>query len=426
MTYRQATTTKTRFLIPILRLYLLLAVTLLGITACGGSDDSPDPVPNAQRGDLVSVTSEATANKAEIDLIIEALRLTGANISTPQGTYGVALSSIVYKTITPDGRLINASGMVAYPLKFNNSPSPVLSFQHATIFLDEDAPTRSDNMADILKAIAGSGYIIIMADYIGYGSSVNEVHTYVHAQGLAAATIDMIRASRSLLARDNIATNGQLFLTGYSEGGYATLATQKEMEQNLSSEFTITASMAGAGPYDMSSSAQYMVGQMTNNSPQYLGFVFKSYDHWFGWNRINDIYQSPYDSVIANYFDGTNSGSAIAGMLTETTADLFQATFRSAFLGAGETGLKADIAQNDIYDWQSNVPTRLFHGVDDDIVPYANATAAETAMSAAGSSDVALIDCSTPSILIPADHTNCVPDYLNEVTAWFAGIANDL
>ena len=75
----------------------------------------------------------------------------------------------------------------------------------------------------------------------------------MHAATLASATVNMNRAARKFLADPGISrtTNGQFFLTGYSEGGYATLATQRLMQQSLPAEFPVTASEPGAGPYDM-------------------------------------------------------------------------------------------------------------------------------------------------------------------------------
>ncbi len=85
--------------------------------------------------------------------------------------------------------------------------------------------------------LASIGYIAVLPDYIGYGDSTNELHPYVHAATLASATVDMNRAARKFLAGINRSTNGQFFLTGYSEGGYATLATQRLMQQSLATEF---------------------------------------------------------------------------------------------------------------------------------------------------------------------------------------------
>lgn len=343
--------------------------------------------------------------------------------SVPGGQYPVSSRKLIYKTVTPDGRLINASGMLAYPVKPAGASSPLLSFQHATIFKDEDAPSSNPSTNQALLALAATGYIAVMVDYIGYAESGNEeVHTFVLAEALAAAVIDMLRAARHFLAANNIATNGQLFLTGYSEGGYATLAAQREMEQNLASEFSITASMPAAGPYDMTATIQGMVGQSTNANPELLGFVFKAYDYWYRLNRLDSVFQAPYASVIASYYDGTHSSSDTRNALTTSMADLFTPEFRSNFLGSGETTLKAYLRVNDIYNWAPRTPTRFFHGQEDTVVPYTNATTAVASMTAAGATNVGLVDC----IAIPRGHEQCVPSYLIEVSDWFGSLANDL
>lgn len=381
---------------------LFLLTTLVG---CGsGSGGNPPSTSSGQRGDLVSATEISTV---------------------PGGRYTVSLRKIVYKTVTPDGRVINASGLLAYPLKPAGASSPTLSFQHATVFKDEDAPSNNPGTYQALLALAATGYITAMPDYIGYAESGNEeVHTFVIAEGLSAAVIDMLRASRKFLATNNIATNGQLFMTGYSEGGYATLAAQKEIEEdpNLTREFPITASMPAAGPYDISATIRYMVNQPTNDNPELLGFVFKAYDYWYRLNRLDSIFQAPYANVIATYYDGTRSAGEVKSALTTNMANLFTTNFRSEFLGSGETTFKAYLRLNDIYNWAPRTPTRFFHGQEDTIVPYTNATTAVATMTAAGATDVSLVDC----VAVPRGHEECVPSYLIEVTDYFGSLATNL
>lgn len=400
---------------------------LLLIPGCGSSEAPPVPVNSPQRGDLVSITSSTFVGVTDVSAYILLLILSGVDTSDLSGiTYGVSLRRIVYKTITPDGRLIDASGVVAYPVKSGGASSPLLSFQHATIFSDSDAPSAATSSDAALIALAGSGFVVAMPDFIGYVASTGETHTYVHAKGLAASIVDMLRATRQLLASNNVALNGQLFLTGYSEGGYATLAAQKEMEMNLPAEFPITASMPAAGPYDMLGTARHMVGLATNPNPEYVGFVFKAYDHWHGWNRLNDIFQTPYNTVVSTFFDGSHSGGAIHAALTTDSSALFSTTFRSEFLGSGEAAIKADFSSNDLYNWAPVTPTHLFHGQDDDVVPYFNASNTATAMATAGSTAVTLVNCKTPSPIIPRGHAECVWDYLSQMFGWFVPLASNL
>ena len=378
-----------------------------------------------KRGTLVRISSSPSLDVNAVNIAISVLHTGyGANTSVlPGNRYAVAIQRIVYKTLTPDGRLIDVSGVVALPLKPAGKSSPLISYQHPTILQDGYAPST---FADpVMISLAGSGFIVAMPDYIGYATSTTELHPYLHAQSLAGTTVDMLRAARQLLAQKNISDNGQLFLMGYSEGGYATLATQKEMEQHLAAEFPLVASMPGAGPYDISGTARYSVGLASNPVPELLGFFFKAYDFWYGWNSINSIYKAPYNTVIATGYDGSIEQATLRAALSSDSATLFNSTFRSGFLGGGESAIKADIAKNDIYNWAPITPTHLFHGQDDTIAPYANSTTAFAAMTKAGSTSVVVINCTTPAG-VRRDHFECFGDYLSQEFAWFVPLAFNL
>ncbi len=52
-------------------------------------------------------------------------------------------------------------------------------------------------------------------------------------------------------------------------------------------------------------------------------------------------------------------------------------------------------------------PTRLFHGVNDQTVPYANSQTAYARFTANGSPDLELVDCTTGA----ADHEDCAAPF---------------
>ena len=57
--------------------------------------------------------------------------------------------------------------------------------------------------------------------------------------------------------------NNQLFLAGYSAGGYATVATHRTMQQQYPGEFTVTAAAPAAGAYDMYETANTFLNATT-------------------------------------------------------------------------------------------------------------------------------------------------------------------
>ena len=404
----------------------LIVLLVLWLSACGSGGDG-DSSSTSQRGDLVSASTVQSYTLLETG-ILSPLITEALGINAIDANYGIVIARLTYKTETPDGRLINASGVVAYPLKGASASSPMLSYQHATEFMDANAPGNNIDAEPMLLLGAARGYIVVMADYIGYGSSSSEFHTYVQSEGLANAIVDMVRAARTYLSQVNVASNGQLFLTGYSEGGYATMAAHKAMEEQFPAEFAVTASYPAGGPYNMRATADYMIGQETNPFPQYLAFVIKAYDHWYDWNRISTIYQSPYDAVVENSIDGVTGGGTIASQLTETTVDLFTAGFLASYPDM-ETVIATDLAANNIHDWAPSAPVRLYHGENDNVVPYVNATSAEAALGDNGAT-VTLVTCNLDVITgMERDtepHGTCVPGYLDDMISWIGDQASDL
>jgi len=388
------------------RYAFILFPLALFLSACGGggSNEFVEPiVPNAEleRGALVS------------SVFI-------SNNQTPFFPYSVDSYKIVYSTVDTENKQINASGLLSIPKKDVGVKGPLLSYQHGTIFTDTKAPSNDAASIEGIGVLAGSGYIVSSPDYLGYAESTQVLHPYVHAESLASSSVDMLRASKAFLVNQDIAINNQLFLAGYSEGGYATLALQKEIQDNLSTEFNTTASTVGAGPYDLSESAKFLANKVTNENPSYMNFVVKAYDSVYQLNQINEMYQAPYRTIINTSFDGSRSNSEINALLPTITSDLFEADFLALLQGSGTHSLKDALALNNIYDWKPSSPTRLYHGVLDEIVPYSNSVKALETMEANGSTEVSLSVCPLNG------HIACAIPYVLDALSFLSTYAEDL
>jgi pimeloyl-ACP methyl ester carboxylesterase len=402
--------------------------------ACGSnsggsssSNNTPPPAPPAA-GDLVAAKRVATL---DVNFLNAAILTTGlAGVSASGGT---TCYKLTYRTPDVSGGLIDASGLVCLPAP-KSGGNPVISYQHGTIFQDSEAPSSlglGTSGEGLLGAVLGGlGYIAVLPDYVGYGDSTNELHPYVHAATLASATVNMNRAVRKFIADPAIgaATNGQLFLTGYSEGGYATLATQRLMQQSLAGEFSVTASEAGAGPYDMTRTTQTLLELPNQHQPAYAGFVLKAYDSIYNTpSQLTHYFSATYADAVNSHFDGSFSRDQISSALggaDVATSTLLNQEFITNYLGSGEAALKAHIAENDIYDWAPAVPTRLFHGRDDDVVPYANTTTAKTTMDRNGSTSVTVVDCNAGAS--PTTHDNCARPFAIDMISFFKSQAAGL
>jgi len=340
--------------------------------------------------------------------------------------YEVKSIALVYRTIDPHGQLVEASGLVVVPQKPAGAASPLLSLQHGTLFLNRDAPSArqfTNPMAQLSVPLAAQGYIVVMPDYLGYGVSRNTAHPYLHAATLAANTIDMIRAAKRLLRRANIRLNRQLFLAGYSEGGYATLAAQREIETGRFDEFVLTGSVPGAGPYDLSGTVRRSLARDKLSRPAIAALLFLSYDTIYhsGESQLERVIRPAYLESVRSVFRSRESKIAIDQIRHAT--DLFTPEFLSAFEGEGESALKQQLRENDIFDWRPRVPTRLYFGVDDDVVPPANTLTALRAMRASGAPDVEAIPCRD---VTPANHAHCSKPFIVYTRGFFQQLARDL
>jgi len=116
--------------------------------------------------------------------------------------------------------------------------------------------------------------------------------------------------------------------------------------------------------------------------------------------------------------------SIIVRITSISPGALFNPVFLASFLGTGKTALKAHIAENDIYNWAPAVPTRLFQGQNDDVVPYANTTTAKATMDSSGSTMVTVVNCNAGTLT--TTHDNCIKPFAIDVVTYFKTLATGI
>jgi len=217
----------------------------------------------------------ATLNRIAASEIERAIDALGRKAPAIAPRYDVTNHRLIYYTIDGQGLPIKASGLVSVPVKAPGAPSPVLSYQHGTLFNDARAPSNHAVASEVVVALASLGYIVVAADYVGYGVSRGALHPYLLAEPSAAAVLDLLTAAQSWRHQAGIADNGQLFLTGYSEGGYVTLAAHRAMQTADSPHLRhLLASVAGGGPYDVGVTVSEQLQRINARAPV-IGTLFK-------------------------------------------------------------------------------------------------------------------------------------------------------
>ena len=163
---------------------------------------------------------------------------------------------------------------------------PIASYQHGTVAAKTSVPSHFSAELNVGILLATTGYHLCLPDYIGLGDSPG-LHPYVHSKSEATASVDMIKASKTYAEQEGHAFNEQLLILGYSQGGHATMALHKEIEEN-DTGLTLTASFPLSGPYDVSGvQTDVIVGNQPYPTPGYLPYILFAYNSVYG-NLFNE------------------------------------------------------------------------------------------------------------------------------------------
>ncbi len=282
--------------------------------------------------------------------------------------YDVEIYSIEYKT-TYNGKEIIASGLICMPVAAENFP--ILSFQNGTNTSHANAPSINitNPLFAMLQSLAGNGYIILIPDYIGFGSSEDILHPYYVKTTTNSAVIDMMYAAQEFIDKYSTGANynDKYFLMGYSQGGWATLAALEEIEANHASEFEVEATSCGAGAYDLMEVSDYIFHLDTFPSPLYLPYYIYSHQQYGSLDDpLTKFFQEPYASRIPDLFDGSHSNANINSQLTNKVSSLLLTDLIENFSSSPDyEALRSDLKVNTIEAWAASSLLQFYHGTAD-------------------------------------------------------------
>jgi predicted esterase len=383
---------------------LLCAVALLLAGCDDGSDSAVRTgrlVSAAHLGDISPQILPALLDAAGVPALLE-LR------------YRIGIYRIRYTTVDPDDNVVEVSGAIFIPL--NAPPAPLASTQHGTQSLRDNVASMAPLIygADALL-LAAEGFVACSPDYLGLGSST-AAHPYLHADTSAATVLDGIRATIQFCRERDIALDGDLFLAGYSQGGYVTLAAQRAIEAGAPLELTLSAVASLSGAYDLVGIVDALLSNPADEDVVLAAYFVTSYNRLYGWDRLDEMFNPLYAGHVESLFDGSRSFDAIEAALAPTVGDLLDPAFVARYLRGEEPEVLAAIADNALLDWTPQTPLRLYHGSADTTVPYANAVTALQTYRQRGAPDVALVT------LEGVDHVGGISAAIGPTLEWFRSL----
>ena len=341
-------------------------------------------------------------------------------------TYGVRFYKMTYHTTGSDGMPDIASGLIVFPDN-DAADYPLVIYHHGTSPARDEVPSSLNLDYEAYAGIGASGYAVLAPDYLGMGDS-RGFHPYVHRETQARASIDMLKAFHEWLDGEDYAVNDKLFLTGYSQGGHASMSTHQELELNHSAEFTVTAATHLSGPYSISGVMRDLMFSETNYL--YVGFIpylILGYQEVYGnvYEELTDIFQPVFIPSIEAFYNGQINlielTFALILISSQTYGNSYPVTIFNPDLVAEMTEddnhpLNVILRENDTFNWAPVAPTRIFYCMADDMVPFENSIVADSVMQANGA-----VDLITENLSSTMGHGECAFPALLETVEFFNG-----
>ena len=306
---------------------------------------------------------------------------------------------------------------------------PVHTYMHGTVFERNQAPSFMPFEAMLGYLMSSPGYIVLMPDYVGLGVS-QLMHPYVQAKSEAESGIYMMEAVESLGDELGFSFNDELFISGYSQGGHSAMAMAKEIHENYSEQYEVTACAPMAGPYNMSEvQGPLSVAEDVYPYPAFFAYNVIGWNSYYGniYESLDEIFQEPYASMLPDLFDGETSMAVINEALPTLTSELLQPGIVDEILNDPSHPYMLAAADNDVYDWVPTCHMQMYYCDADDVVYPENTTTTFEYMVEAGAENLGTFNggaldhsgCAGPSIfggLIWMDqfHIDCVPESVAE------------
>ncbi|MFF4531753.1 hypothetical protein ACFY1P_21085 [Streptomyces sp. NPDC001407] len=345
---------------------------LAGAAALGGVSALVTPASaagshsaRAQGGAVVSIEQAADLTAEEV-----AGELRGkvdGKIESSQVRYGVTAYRVTYRTTDSAGAPTTASQLVVLP-KNRARHLPTVSWLHGTTVYRKDVASENPQSDDRLAALlfASTGRAVSAPDYVGLGSGEG-FHPYGDPGATVAASVDGLRAARTVAHRNGRELKRKVQVSGFSQGGPATMLVGRALQQEGADRYFRLGALAPvSGPYNLSAFEAAAADDKIVKSGLYLAYFVTAWNKMYGlYTSPGDVFRSPYDSKVENLFDGHHPSREIARELPAASKDLFTEDFLNK-IRKPDGVLKDKLRPMDnTCDWRPDVPVEIFYGLGD-------------------------------------------------------------
>lgn len=294
----------------------------------------------------------------------------------------VDMYEVTYKGMWLDSTFIIAKGVMYVPKAAK--PSAEMVYCHGTRISLNQTYGIQDLEQVVCMMHAVDNYVAIFPFYYGFGGGEKE-HVYQDAWTEAMATTYMIKACREIYPQIGRSNSGQLFLTGYSQGGHASLATHKMLESGSFPEVKLTASSPMSGAYDMTG-VQSKTMFKNYDQPHYLPYLILSYQYayhlWPG--DVYEVFKEPYRTKMREVFaqPRVKDFGDVNAMLPRVPGEMLVDSVVERFNSDTSFAFTCKLKENCLCNWVPKAPVQFCACYGDNEVMYQNTEVAYAAMHA--------------------------------------------
>ena len=278
---------------------------------------------------------------------------------------------------------------------------PLVLYQHGTETRRTYTPyfnQGDETMLGALGAEAG-GFAVAMPDGDGMGADPSqEPHAYCHEATTARCLLDLARAIETSGTRIfdglNYVWDGRLYLLGYSEGGYITLAAVKALSTDPAwKDLKVTGAACMGGPFDLAKMVRTLLqGGETYTRPYIPTYLLSTWPSLYpGLFRFEDAVNpallgtspahrgGPDEGSIKQWMDGRLGGDQITPRIqARLTGDskgavsarsVLKEAWAKANVDNEGSGVMQALEENGLVgDWLPRFPVLLAHDPHDECV----------------------------------------------------------
>lgn len=392
-----------------------MALCVVVASAGNAQDKAPVRVSSGVHYEFIDRWDVARLNRILND---DMPKFSGLDVKYTQARNAVKLYRVTYNSVVPErgNKAIVATGLLALP-DTSDPRIHLVSYQHGTVYGKDEVPSNPDKSPEtavMIAQFAGQGYAVIGADYFGMGAS-QEPEGYMVKGSHQQATYDMLMASRDVMASMKRAY-AQLFLAGWSQGGFVTMAFLEKLEK---SPWPVAAAATASAPVDVFAALSGFINFPRKNDAAWTNSLFVlsafAFENYYGVPGLAQaLFEPKYYGVARKAYlrEPFNPADLPTDLRKLLRADYFQPNYFAA------SAYGRLIADTHAYRWVIRTPTRNYYGEADEAISTGIGQLAANYQHAIGAGNDKVQAVSTG----PTSHRGTFATAIPEWKKWFDGM----